>query len=133
MTKQQRIIEYFIKNPSADVKKAAEKFDAAVTTIYSLRKRARLQTQTPVKILTVSEESKASDVQVGGDHYKSLAVEPWDVVDTWSYEQRVGFYRGNAIKYLMRMGSKDETTTEAAKGMHYMQKLTEVLQEGDRG
>jgi hypothetical protein len=81
----------------------------------------------------VSEESKASDVQVGGDHYKSLAVEPWDVVDTWSYEQRVGFYRGNAIKYLMRMGRKDETPVEAAKGLHYMQKLIEVLREDGHG
>jgi hypothetical protein len=70
---------------------------------------------------------------VGGSHYKSLGVEPWDVVDTWSYEQRVGFYRGNAIKYLMRMGSKDESQTEIAKGMHYMQKLIEVLQENEHG
>jgi hypothetical protein len=76
---------------------------------------------------------KARSHQVGGSHYKSLGVQPWDVVDTWSYEQRVGFYRGNAIKYLMRMGSKDESQTEIAKGMHYMQKLIEVLQENEHG
>jgi hypothetical protein len=78
-------------------------------------------------------QSPARNHQVGGSHYKSLGVEPWDVVDTWSYEQRVGFYRGNAIKYLMRMGTKDESPTEIAKGMHYMQKLIEVLQENEHG
>lgn len=72
---------------------------------------------------------KANDMQVGGDHYKNMGVEPWDVVDTWSLEQRIGFYRGGALKYLMRMGSKDESPREIAKGRHYMTKLLEVLDE----
>lgn len=139
MTKQQRIMDYFINHPQADVKHVAKRFDAAMTTIYSLRKRAAQQApkpapapvvqEAPQEIRTVSEKPKARDVQVGGDHYKMLGVEPWDVVDTWSHEQRVGFYRGNAVKYLMRMGSKDETPIEAAKGMHYLEKLIEVLTE----
>ena len=68
-------------------------------------------------------------MQIGGDHYKNMGVEPWDVVDTWSLEQRIGFYRGGALKYLMRMGSKDESPREIAKGRHYMTKLLEVLDE----
>ena len=72
---------------------------------------------------------KASDMQIGGDHYKNMGVEPWDVVDTWSLEQRIGFYRGGELKYLMRMGSKDESPREIAKGRHYMTKLLEVLDE----
>lgn len=71
----------------------------------------------------------ARDVQVGGTHYKSLGVQPWDVIDTWPLEQRIGFYRGNAIKYLMRMGSKDEAVQEIKKAAHYTQKLIEVLSE----
>jgi hypothetical protein len=70
---------------------------------------------------------KASARQVGGDHYIDMAVEPWDVVDSWPLDQRVGFYRGNALKYLMRMGSKDEAVQELAKAQHYMDKLLEVL------
>jgi hypothetical protein len=73
--------------------------------------------------------SKAKDRQVGGEHYKNMGVEPWDVVDTWSIEQRIGYYRGGALKYLMRMGSKDQSAMEIAKGQHYMQKLLEVLYE----
>ncbi len=69
----------------------------------------------------------ANDRQVGGDHYINMAVEPWDVVDTWPIEQQVGFYRGNAVKYLLRMGTKGDRDIEAAKAAHYTQKLVEVL------
>ena len=69
----------------------------------------------------------ARDKQFGGDHYKKMGVEPWDVVDTWPLEQRVGYYRGNALKYTMRMGNKDERLQEAEKGLHYQEKLVETL------
>lgn len=71
--------------------------------------------------------TKANDTQVGGDHYKKMGVQVWDVVDTWPLEQRIGYYRGGALKYLMRMGSKDQNAQEIAKGKHYMEKLLEVL------
>lgn len=76
-----------------------------------------------------TESPRAKDRQVGGDHYKAMGVQPWDVVDTWPREQRIGFYRGGALKYIMRMGSKDESSMEVAKGQHYIQKLLEVLNE----
>lgn len=72
---------------------------------------------------------KANDKQSGGTHYKTMGVQPWDVVDTWSYEQRVGYYRASALKYLMRMGTKDAAIGEAQKAAHYVEKLIEVLQE----
>jgi len=71
--------------------------------------------------------TKAKLKQIGGDHYKNMGVEPWDVVDTWPLEQRIGAYRAGALKYLMRMGSKDECQQEIAKGIHYLEKLLEVL------
>lgn len=73
--------------------------------------------------------TRANDKQVGGDHYKNMGVEPWDVVDTWPLEQRIGYYRGGALKYIMRMGGKDEEVQEIGKGMHYIEKLLEVLKE----
>ena len=69
----------------------------------------------------------ANDTQVGGTHYKDMGVQVWDVVDTWPLEQRIGYYRGGALKYLMRCGSKDQSAQEIAKGKHYMEKLLEVL------
>ena len=65
--------------------------------------------------------------QVGGSHYKTMKVQPWDVVDTWPLEQQIGAYRAGALKYVMRMGSKDESIQEIGKGIHYLEKLVEVL------
>ena len=72
---------------------------------------------------------KANEKQVGGTHYKAMGVEPWDVIDTWPVEQRIGAYRAGALKYIMRMGSKDQSEQEIGKGIHYLEKLLEVLKE----
>ena len=69
----------------------------------------------------------AQDRQEGGDHYKKMDVQPWDVIDTWPLEQQIGFYRGNAVKYIMRMGNKDQQLQEIKKARHYLDKLIEVL------
>lgn len=83
--------------------------------------------------VTTEEEEvwkmKANEMQVGGTHYKDMGVEPWNVIDTWPREQRIGAYRAGALKYIMRMGSKDEAPQEIAKGKHYLEKLLEVLKE----
>lgn len=71
---------------------------------------------------------RANDRQVAGTHYKDMGVEPWDVVDTWPIEQQIGAYRHGALKYLMRMGTKDEQLQEIRKAGHYIEKLIEVLE-----
>lgn len=71
--------------------------------------------------------------QVGGDHYRKMDIDPWAVWDTWPLEQRIGAYRANAIKYLMRMGTKDEQIQEAKKCLHYVTKLIEVLENENQG
>ena len=71
----------------------------------------------------------ARESQAGGDHYTEMKIQPWDVIDTWPVEQRIGYYRGCSLKYLMRMGAKDESAQEIAKGRHCMAKLIEVLTE----
>ena len=63
----------------------------------------------------------------GSAYYVAMSVQPWDVIDTWPIEQQIGFYRGNLLKYTMRMGSKDAAPQEIAKAEHYAKKLQEVL------
>lgn len=74
---------------------------------------------------------RANNYQIDGTHYLDMAVEPWDVIDTWPLALRIGFYRGNALKYVLRMGSKGAAATDAKKAGHYLTKLVEVL-EADR-
>lgn len=71
---------------------------------------------------------KANTRQIGGDHYKNMGVEPWDVVDTWPIEQQIGYHRGGVLKYTMRLGNKDERLQEAKKALHYAEKLVEILE-----
>lgn len=70
--------------------------------------------------------------QVGGDHYTTMRVQPWDVIDDWPIHDAVAFYRGNALKYIMRFGSKDAADAgaplkDARKAQHYIRKLIETL------
>ena len=69
----------------------------------------------------------AKSQQVGGTHYTEMAVQPWDVIDTWPIDQQIGYYRGNVLKYTMRMGLKDIAAGEIGKAQHYAQKLLEVM------
>lgn len=73
--------------------------------------------------------NSANATQEGGSHYKEMGVQPWDVIDTWPLDQRIGAYRAGALKYIMRMGSKDQHAQEIKKARHYCEKLVEVLTE----
>jgi hypothetical protein len=67
----------------------------------------------------------ADDKQVGGIHYKEMPVQPWTVMEELlTHAEFVGFLKGNIIKYGMRQGHK-EGSDDAAKALHYMQKLNE--------
>jgi hypothetical protein len=70
--------------------------------------------------------TRADDLQIGGDHYKEMGVQPWAVMEAvLTREEFIGFLKGNIIKYSMRNGKKGEF--DAGKCHHYMQKLKEVL------
>jgi hypothetical protein len=70
---------------------------------------------------------RAALTQKGGDHYLKMAIQPWDVVDTWPKEQQIGYHLGNLVKYTLRFGKKDDLVVSAEKIAHYSQKLLEVV------
>ncbi len=70
----------------------------------------------------------ANNTQVGGDHYISKSVQPWDAMAScMSAEEFAGYLRGNVIKYTMRCNDKGGVE-DLKKAQHYMAKLLEVLQ-----
>lgn len=72
---------------------------------------------------------RADDVQVAGDHYKTLEVQPWAAMQSWmTAEQFAGYLRGCALKYLARAGSKGPTLEEYRKARHYLDKLIETME-----
>jgi hypothetical protein len=79
---------------------------------------------------------KADEVQVGGDHYKQMGVQPWSAMECWmTREQFSGFLLGSAIAYLARVNTKGIEgkggLQDIRKAQHYLTKLIEVYEKED--
>lgn len=59
--------------------------------------------------------------QIGGDHYRLKAIQPWDFI----IANNISYLEGNAIKYLCRWREKNGLE-DLRKAKHYIQKLIEV-------
>lgn len=125
--KKSRVRAMLDMYPDRSDKEIAEKAGCHIT--YVTKIRTNEYAPGPEVLVTPGPGApiRAQDVQMGGDHYKTKAVQPWDVYDTWPEQQRIGAYRANCIKYAMRMDDKDTPLLNAQKLMHYAQKLVEVL------
>jgi hypothetical protein len=70
--------------------------------------------------------------QIGGDHYASKAVQPWEAMEAWMPpEAFVGFLWGNVIKYMARWHEKGGLM-DLDKAAHYLAKMREVVAESDQ-
>lgn len=63
----------------------------------------------------------ANDVQMGGDHYRTKAIQPWDFI----IANDLGFLAGNVVKYLTRYKDKNGVA-DLEKARHYLDKLIET-------
>ena len=136
-SKSQKVREYFRKHPLATPKEVGAKFKVAMPMVYKIRKEEiadfieRSNASIPSEVTGNSPirfvpSNKADDLQVGGDHYKNMGVQPWKAMESWlTPEQFAGFLRGNAIKYLARCDAKGGID-DIKKARHYIDKLVEV-------
>ena len=70
---------------------------------------------------------KADEYQCGGSHYKNMAIQPWDVMQSvLTPEEFQGYLKGNVLKYALRAGKKEGADDDADKAKHYAMKLREV-------
>ena len=69
----------------------------------------------------VAHTMTANDTQVGGTHYKSKAIQPWDYIASNS----IGYLEGNVIKYVSRWKDKGGVA-DLEKARHYLDKLIEL-------
>ncbi len=65
--------------------------------------------------------SNANDTQVGGQHYKQLAVEHWDIVALLNLD----YFQGQITKYVIRWRDKNGIQ-DLEKVVHFAQKYVEV-------
>lgn len=68
----------------------------------------------------------ALDVQVGGDHYKSCAIQPVEYI----HANGLDFFQGNVVKYITRHKTKNGAA-DLRKAIHYCQ-LALQLQYGEK-
>lgn len=75
----------------------------------------------PPNGLKQPEGPPANAIQHGGTHYKGKPIEPWDYIAA----NGIGFFEGNAIKYLSRWRDKGGIE-DLKKARHYIDKLIEL-------
>ena len=66
-------------------------------------------------------EQSANTTQVGGDHYKTQVIQPWDFIAS----NGIGFLAGNVVKYVARYKAKNGME-DLKKARHYLDKLIET-------
>ena len=99
--------------------------------VEKARKRTKEQYEACQNIKYIEEEIEQTPpeaYQIAGTHYVDMKIQPWDVIDTtFEHAQAKGFYRGNALKYIMRAGSKGSAKEDYQKALHYLEKLIDIL------
>lgn len=70
----------------------------------------------------------ANETQIGGNHYKSCPIEPWDYIS----RNNIPYLEGNVIKYVTRWREKGGLA-DLEKAQHYLQKVIELHKEGVEG
>jgi len=64
---------------------------------------------------------KASETQVGGNHYKDMAIQPIE----FTMKNNLNFCQGNVIKYICRYKNKNGIE-DLKKVKHYVDLLIEI-------
>lgn len=84
---------------------------------------ARELTSKPIKteMPHLDFADRALDTQVGGAHYKSMAIQPVEFID----RNKIPYLEGNAIKYICRHAEKNGVQ-DIDKAIHYLQLLKEL-------
>jgi len=68
----------------------------------------------------------AKNTQVGGSHYKDMAIKPRDYIKA----NNIGWDEGNAIKYISRWRSKNGIQ-DLEKAIHYLQMVIDEEKENN--
>ena len=68
----------------------------------------------------------ALDMQVQGDHYKKLKIQPVEYI----YANNIGYMEGNVIKYVTRWRDKNGVA-DLLKARHYIDLLLELEEKAE--
>lgn len=75
----------------------------------------------PSTNLRYPEATSALSVQVSGNHYKDLKIQPVEYI----HANNIGYFEGNVIKYVSRWRAKNGIK-DLEKAKHYLELLIEL-------
>ena len=101
------------------VVKRAEERMKEIAALRPITPRQRMESKPVVQQVTTVTPN---DVQVGGEHYKSQTIQPWDAINAWG----LGFLGGNVVKYMARHAQKGGIE-DLRKARHYLDKMIETM------
>lgn len=68
---------------------------------------------------------KAKKLQIGGDHYLDMGLQPWDAMEAWLTDNEyIGYHVGTSIAYLGRWRRKGGFE-DIQKAHHHLSRLLE--------
>lgn len=115
---EQRVWQYLLKNRQATVSDVA--LNCGVTPAEAQAYLDRIGSP------DWREPVSALDTQVGGAHYRDMAIQPWEAMEAWlTPEEYRGYQKGVAIAYLAREQQKGGLQ-DIEKAIHHLQRLVEV-------
>ena len=92
--------------------------------------RCKQETLGDAQIAFLCEANKTMNVksgtlayQEGGEHYKTMSIEPWEIFDA---HPQLTHYECSAIKYILRNKPGNDRITELKKAIHHLQHQIEL-------
>jgi len=112
---------------NTSIKTLAKKYNISINTItdWCIRGK-RMSSSKPLSVRKneIANEVKTVNpkgVQIGGDHYKKLAIQPIEYIQ----KNNLGFCEGNVVKYITRWKDKNGVE-DLRKARHYIDLLIEI-------
>jgi len=140
MTNLEKAANYLLKHPDASVNNLAKRIGVSYSYAHKLKQKVIAEIDkrlsTPEQdaamdaLVTTSQElggwqvtanTGALDVQVGGDHYKKLKIQPIEFI----HANNIPFIEGNIIKYIVRWRDKNGVK-DLEKVKHYVDLLIDL-------
>lgn len=130
MTEEERCWQYLLQWPLATAEEVERETGIPAATVQAQIDRIG----TPREVFEAEAKAKAKadsalDTQVGGSHYKDMAIQPWQAMEAWlTAEEYRGYHKGVAIAYLARERDKGGME-DIKKTIHHLQRLVEMVQD----
>jgi hypothetical protein len=130
---EQRVWAYLLNDRQATAGEVALNCDVSLEDAENYLSRISSPNWREEVSVHTNKTPSALDNQVGGAHYKEMAVQPWEALEAWlTPAEYRGYHKGVAISYLAREQSKGGMQ-DIQKAVHHLQRLIEMQGEENAG